>query len=57
MKLKEYATVDLVNELRKREGVKSIDIVPEDEYSIYTLNEEIEDIEDSGPAIILIIYD
>ena len=54
--LENFSTKELVAELRNREGVQLIDIDPYDEYFISSINLN-DDIEDVGPAIILIVTD
>lgn len=47
-------TCELVNELKKREGVWTTSVEPYEDYSI-TVGEEI--IKDSGPVVLLKIWD
>ncbi len=53
-----FTNKELVEELRKREGVKSIDVKPHNSYYI-SVDEDLKDIEldETGPAIILIVTD
>lgn len=57
--IKICTTKELVEELQTREGVKAIKVgTPNDEYFISTTaNEWDDDIEETGPCIILIIDD
>lgn len=57
MELKEYRTSELVKELSIRMGVQSIEIGPYEEYLIETTMAETDNIEEIGPAIILVIME
>lgn len=52
--LANISTKQLVSELKKREGVNYFDILP---YSKYQINNESIQIDDIGPAILLIVVD
>ena len=55
--IKKFTTKELVEELRNRKGVETVDIDVGEEYLIDSLNDiERDSIEDIGPAIILIIH-
>lgn len=56
--IKEFTTKELVDELRKREGVQAIDVKPYHPYFI-SVDEDFEDVEidETGPAIILVVRD
>ena len=58
MELNEFSTKELVEELRKREGVKSMNVTPYNSYFVF-VDDDFEDIEvdETGPAIILIVTD
>lgn len=55
MELNEYTTYELVKELRKRDGIKSIEVKPDNNYFI-SVDDDFEDIEidEVGPITILI---
>jgi len=57
MNIENFTTKDLVEELQKREGIKKIKINVGEEYFISSSDIEIDEIENDGPAIILIITD
>lgn len=53
--LKDIPTRDLLEELKKREGVQTVEVDPYDEYAV-----EVEldvDIRGNGPAVICIVTD
>lgn len=53
--LKSVSTRDLLEELKSREGVEAIKVSP---YEDYTIEVELDDdINGSGPAIILVVTD
>ena len=53
--LKSVSTRDLLEELKAREGVQSISVLP---YEEYTIEVEVDgDIYGTGPAIILVVTD
>lgn len=54
MNLKEVSTVDLVEELKKREGIDYIEVAP---YECYGAHSEEYSYGDIGPATIIIITD
>lgn len=54
--LENYTTKELVEELRNREGVETLDIDVNDEYFISSINMD-DDIENVGPVKILIVTD
>ena len=54
MKLSEFSTNELVNELTKREGVRMVSAEP---YQLYSITAGGKEIKDDGPAVILIIED
>ena len=54
MNLSEIATVDLVRELARREGVETVTVAP---YEPYTVTAGGQTIQDSGPAVILLVTD
>lgn len=54
MKLSEFSTNELVNELAKREGVRTLSAEP---YQLYSITAGGKEIKDDGPAVILIIED
>jgi len=53
--LENFTTKDLVEELQKREGVRKVEIKPNEEYFISSSDIEIDEIENGGPATILVI--
>jgi len=54
--IKKFTTKELVEELRNREGVETVNINVGEEYFIDSINDvERDSIEDTGPAIILIV--
>jgi len=53
--LENYLTKDLIEELQKREGVRKVEIKPNEEYFISSSDIEIDEIENGGPATILVI--
>lgn len=55
--LKSIATCDLIEELIRREGVQCINVDPYEGYFIDTSSIKQDEIEDTGPATILIITD
>jgi hypothetical protein len=57
VELKEFSTNALVDELRKREGVKGETAEPYQVFEVYIGGEKIDGIPDSGPAVILVIWD
>ena len=54
MKLSKFSTNELVNELAKREGVRTLSAEP---YQLYSITAGGKEIKDDGPAVILIIED
>lgn len=56
MDLSSIPTPDLVHELSKREAVKSLRVRPYQSYQV-CIDDTAEDIRDTGPAIILVIWD
>lgn len=57
MNLENAATVDLVNELRKREAVKEIVAEPYQKFEVRVNDLRVEGTPDSGPAVILVVWD
>ena len=54
MELKDFATTEIVEELKSREGVRGITVDPYEDYSITT---ESIHVDNSGPTVILEITD
>ena len=54
MNLSEIATVDLVRELARREGVETVTVAP---YEPYTVTAGGQTTQDTGPAVILLVTD
>lgn len=56
--IKELITKELIEELKRREGVKVIDVKPYHPYYI-SVDEDFEDVEvdETGPAIVLVVID
>ena len=54
MNLSDFSTAQLVEELSKREAVERLNILPYEDYKI-TIGEN--EVADSGPAVILRIWD
>jgi hypothetical protein len=52
--LKKISTHELVNELAGREAVERFDIKP---YEKYSLSTEVENLSETGPAVVLVITD
>jgi len=55
--LENVPTYCLVDELERREAVKKIPVAAYEEYQIKIGDEPISDIPESGPAIVLVIWD
>lgn len=55
--LADVSTRDLVEELSKREGVKEIVAEPYQEFDLHLGGIRIEEIPNSGPARILVVWD
>ena len=55
--LSDVSTRDLVEELSKREGVKEIVAEPYQEFDLNLGGNRVEEIPDSGPARILVVWD
>lgn len=52
--IKEYTTRELVEELKKREGVEHVQCQP---YEDYAISSNTAMLNDTGPAVILVVID